>query len=233
MPFPTFSSLETPILQELSSVGGSDDLRFLYERLIAYFPQINQIEISEIKTRKNKSWRKLVQRAGKSLDDQNLITRQNGVWEITTTGINLIEDEFSGFTLTKTNTIESTHSSLQSALVNIGKILGYDAQVEYEYYDVVWRSSPKSQRLSHIFEVQSKGNIDSAFAKLKRGYEAQRSKPFLVLSTERDFKRAIKSLANEFHDLENVITILTFPQVLEVFENIRKIDQILNKFLEK
>jgi hypothetical protein len=231
--FPTFSSIEIPILQELAAVGGSDDLRFLYQRLIAYFPQLSQKEISEIKTGINKNWRSAVQRAGKSLDEQNLITRQRGIWTITKIGEDLAADHSSGFTLTKTECENIPHIKVQLMLVSIGKNLCYDAEEEFEYYDVVWRTSSNTLRLSHIFEVQSKGNIDSAFAKLKRGYEAQRSKPFLIISTERDLNRAKKSLSREFEDLAGIVTILTFQQITKVYQNINNIKEMLNLFLEK
>ncbi len=233
MSFPNLSSIEVPILQELSAVGGSDDVRYLYERLTDYFPQISQTEISQIKAGINKNWRVAVQKAGKNLDEQNLIKRERGIWTITKIGEEAVADESSGFTLIKVNSQEISHTEVQEMLVCVGKDLGYNAQIEFEYYDVVWRTSPNSQRLSHIFEVQSKGNIDSAFAKLKRGYEAQRSKPFLVLSSERNLNRARKSLNREFQDIEEALTILTFQQVIEVYQNITNISQILAKFLEK
>jgi hypothetical protein len=42
MPFPETSRLELPILQELKATGGSDQLRYLYERLPRYFPQLTR-----------------------------------------------------------------------------------------------------------------------------------------------------------------------------------------------
>jgi hypothetical protein len=62
MSLPVSSLIEMPILQELSATGGSDDVRYLYERLIDYFPQINASETSEIKNGTNKNWRKSVQK---------------------------------------------------------------------------------------------------------------------------------------------------------------------------
>lgn len=232
MSFPTFSSIENPILQELSAVGGSDDVRYLYERLVAYFPILTQKEIIEIKAGTNKNWRSAVQKAGKSLDEKNLIKRNKGIWTITQIGEEIVSDDTSGFTLTKNSELQTSHKELQEILVNIGLFLGYTAETEFEYYDVVWRTSTNSKRLSHIFEVQSKGNIDSAFAKLKRGYEDQRSKPFLIIASEKDLNRAQKSLEREFHDISNVITILTFQQVLNVHQSIGNIGHILTKFLE-
>ena len=118
-------------------------------------------------------------------------------------------------------------------LVEIGESLGFFAETEFEFYDVVWRENSKSSRLSHVFEVQSKGNIDSAFAKLKRAYSAQRSKIFLVLTSERDLNRAGKSLEREFQELENAVVILSFPQVKLAFQNLRNIREILREFLLK
>ncbi|MGC2237376.1 MAG: hypothetical protein WA584_14530 [Pyrinomonadaceae bacterium] len=233
MPLPQTSAIETPILQELVATGGSDDIRFLYVRLIAYFPQISDVEISDIKTGTNHNWRKAVQKAGKSLDEKNLVKRSQGLWTITDKGKAIVDEETSGFTLTQVKQEETSHLNLQEMLVEIGQYLGFHAEIEFEYYDVIWRENSKSQRISHVFEVQSKGNIDSAFAKLKRAYQNQRSKPFLVIASERDLNRAAKSLSREFQDVETILTILTFEQVKKVHRNIKNIADILKEFLLK
>jgi len=232
MSLPASSLLEMPILQELSATGGADDVRFLYNRLTAYFPQLNAREIVEIQKGTNKHWRKAVQKAGKTLDENKYLERKNGLWSITKKGLETAQIETSGFTLTKSDIKQTTHVNIQEILVEIGISLGFSAEMEFEYYDVVWRETAKSQRLSHIFEVQSKGNLDSAFAKLKRAYQNQRTKPFLILSSERDLNRARKSLTQEFQDIESVITILTFVQIKQIHQNLKSIGEILVKFLE-
>ncbi len=232
MSLPVSSLIEMPILQELSATGGSDDVRYLYERLIDYFPQINESETAEIKNGMNKNWRKSVQKAGKSLDEKNLLKRVNGLWTITGRGKETAEAEALGFTLIKSDSEQSSHLNIQKFLIEIGNSLGFFTEMEFEYYDVVWRETEKSQRISHVFEVQSKGNLDSAFAKLKRAYQSQRSKPFLVLTSERDLNRARKSLAQEFQDIETVIEILTFTQIKQIHQNLKPIGEILKKLLE-
>lgn len=233
MSLPIYANIETPILHELSAVGGSDDVKFLYERLISYFPQISEIEIIQIKNGKNHSWRNIVQKAGKSLDEQNLIRRTRGFWSITDTGKKFIEDESRGIITNQPQHNALSHRDIQEMLCKVGEILGYFSQKEFEFYDVIWRESEKSQRISHVFEVQSKGNIDSAFAKLKRAFDAQRSKPFLILASERDTNRAIKSLNLEFRELEKVITILSFAEFRKIHENLSAISNFLPVFLEK
>jgi hypothetical protein len=232
MTLPISTLIETPILQELSAVGGTDDVRFIYERLIPYFPSLSDAEISQIQNGENTSWKKAVQKAGKLLDEKKLIGRDRGIWVITQSGREKVLSENSDFTVTKKNAEPLNHQTIQELLCRIGRILGYYCETEFEFYDVIWRETETSRRISHVFEVQSKGNIDSAFAKLKRAFDAQRSKPFLILASERDTNRANKSLENEFRELSNVISILSFVEIRKTFENLTEIENILPKLLD-
>ncbi len=233
MALPNTSTIEMPILQELVATGGTDNLRFLYERLLDYFPQITSAEIAEIKNGTSKNWRKAVQKAGRNLEENNFINRERGVWSISEKGKEAVETETSGFTITKNKSKIISHTNVQEMLVEIGESLGFYTETEFEFYDVIWRERKTSPRLSHIFEVQSKGNLDSALAKLKRAYQAQRTKPYLVISTEKDLNRAGKSLTHEFQDIESVISILTFTQIKQVHQNLKNIGEIIKDFLLK
>lgn len=208
-------------------------MRFLYERLISYFPSLSDAEISTIKAGEHKFWKKAVQKAGKMLDEDNLIRRERGIWTLTDKGRKSVELEAEGI-IFRTPEIENEpllHRDIQVMIQNIGEILGFYAELEFQYFDVVWREKTNNQRLSHVFEVQSKGNIDSAFAKLKRAYDAQRSKIFLVLDSERDANRANKSLINEFRELEGVIIILSFVEIRKIHDNLSAIAKFLPSFL--
>lgn len=232
MTLPISPLIETPILQELSAVGGTDDIRFIYQRLIRYFPSLSDAEIFQIQNGANSSWKKAVQKAGKSLDEKKLIFRDRGIWTITPGGKEKVLSENSDFTVAAKNSEPLNHQTIQELLCEIGRILGYHTETEFEFYDVIWRESETSKRISHVFEVQSKGNIDSAFAKLKRAFDAQRSKPFLILATERDTNRANKSLVNEFRELGNVISILSFVEIRKTFDNLKEIENILPNLLD-
>lgn len=232
MSLPIFSAIENPILQELAAVGGSDDVRFLYVRLISYFPQIDSDESLRIKTGQNQSWRKSVQKAARALDERGFIRRERGIWTLTEKGRAAVEAEISGFIITKTENQTLSHQNVQTMICEIGEILGFSAEMEFEYYDVVWRETHNSRRLSHVFEVQSKGNLDSAFAKLKRAYDAQRSKPFLILASERDTNRAHRSLEQEFRELQDILTILSFVELRKLHENLKAVETLLPLFLK-
>jgi len=233
MPLPLSSNIEAPILQELSAVGGTDDVRFLYERLASYFPSLSDAEISAIRAGESRFWKKAVQKAGKILDENHLIRRERGIWSLTERGRKSVELETEGifFTTTVFENEVLSHKQIQEMLVRIGEILGFAGETEYQFYDVVWRERTNQTRLSHVFEVQSKGNIDSAFAKLKRAHDAQRSKVFLILDGERDANRAQKSLAQEFRELENVLCILSFVEVRKIHDNLSTIANYLPTFL--
>ena len=56
---PGVARLELPILQELAATGGTDDVRFLYDRLVAYFPQMGGSQLAP--TRDDRRWRRHVQ----------------------------------------------------------------------------------------------------------------------------------------------------------------------------
>ncbi|MDQ3129660.1 MAG: winged helix-turn-helix domain-containing protein [Acidobacteriota bacterium] len=232
MSLPSITNLETPILQELNAVGGTDNVRFLYLRLIQYFPSLSDAEITEIKNGSHRRWRNAVQKAGKTLDELKFIRRERGNWHITESGKSTVAAETSGFSIIQTAEMPLDHQTIQKMIVEIGESLGFYAEKEVEYYDVIWRESQTSPRISHVFEVQSKGNIDSAFAKLKRAYDSQRSKPFLILASERDTRRAVKSLSHEFREIQSEVTILSFVEMRKIHENLHSISDYLPKFLK-
>lgn len=233
MSLPFSHLIETPILQELFAIGGTDDVRFIYTRLVSYFPSLSDAEISLIQNDENTAWKKAVQKAGKSLSDEKLILRDRGIWQLTDKGREKVLAENSDFAISVSdeNVEVLSHQSVQQIIIEIGEMLGYFAQSEFEFFDVIWRESAASKRISHVFEVQSKGNIDSAFAKLKRAFDAQRSKPFLIIDSERDTNRAHKSLENEFRELSGVITILSFAEIRKTHNNLKGIESILPQFL--
>lgn len=242
MAYPGVARIELPILQELVATGGVEDVRFLYARLVAYFPQLDEADVQPLENGHRRQWRRLVQRAGLQLAEQRQIERHRGHWSITPAGRKRVTDEALDFSRADSaeqstvNTATLSHADVQQMLLDIGRILGYHAQREFEYYDVVWRTSADSPRLSHVFEVQHKGNIDAALAKLKRAYEAQRSKPFLIIASERDTNRAHRSMSQAdtgaFHEIGRVTAILSFEQLHRLHRALTSVEDVLARFFE-
>ncbi len=243
MTLPGVARLELPILQELVATGGADDVRFLYERLISYFPQMNG-SLAPALAREDRAWRRHVQGAGRVLDEKRQIERRRGFWSITQQGRKRVEDEAPSFTYEPEEiqtpvaaSSEFSHADVQRMLLDIGRALGFHAEMEFDYYDVVWREGETSPRLSHVFEVQRKGNVDAALAKLKRAYESQRSRPFFVVASERDTNRAQLQMSlaetGAFHEIGRVTTILSFEQLLRLHRALTSVEDLLAGFIER
>jgi hypothetical protein len=243
MAYPGVARIELPILQELMATGGVENVRFLYDRLSGYFPQLDQQEVGRLSNGHRAEWRRLVQRAGRALSDKRQIERRRGHWSVTAAGRKRVAEEETKFSLRDGAALAASvrpegfsHGDVQQMLLDIGRVLGYHAQSEFEYYDVVWRESEQSPRLSHVFEVQHKGNIDAALAKLKRAYEAQRSKPFLVVASERDTLRAEKAMSvartGAFHEIGRVTAILSFEQLNRLHRALTSVEDLLAKIFE-
>jgi hypothetical protein len=241
MAYPSAERVELPLLQELAATGGSEHVRFLYDRLVAYFPQLDADEVRAVSNGHRKQWRRLVQRAAHTLDKRREIERERGRWRLTDRGRRRVAEEKIQFTPPQSGADEAlaelTHADVQHMLVEVARVLGHFAEVEFDYYDVVWRASEASPRISHVFEVQRKGNVDAALAKLKRAYDAQRSRPFLVVASERDTNRAERQLSlartGPFHEIGRVTTIISFEQLRALHRALTSVEDILANFFER
>ena len=243
MAYPGVDRLELPVLQELAATGGVEDVRFLYGRLVAYFPQLDEGEVSALSNGQRSRWRLVVQRAGRALDEKRQIERVRGRWTITSQGRKRVAEEELQFSLKEERGLETTapaplsHAEVQQMLVDIGRVLGHHAESEFDYYDVVWREGATSPRLSHVFEVQHKGNLDAALAKLKRAYDAQRSRPFLIVASERDTNRAQMQLSlartGAFHEIGRVTGIISFEQLRRLHRALTSVEDILRQIFER
>jgi hypothetical protein len=233
MSFPETTRLELPILQELKVTGGSDHLRYLYERLPRYFPQLTDQDLDERAENGRSRWFRAVQRAGRQLEEKGELRREKNQWRITAKGLKRVEAEAMQLDARATHDERIaktlTHKEAQAMLVEIGLILGKHAETEFEHYDVVWRDSASSPRLSHVFEVQISGSVDSALTRLKHAYDAQRSRPFLVVAGERDTQFAGKRLSGSFHEIWDIITVIGVGELQRLYEALKAQEDLLKK----
>jgi hypothetical protein len=235
MPFPETTRLELPILQELKATGGSDQLRYLYERLVRYFPQLTPQNLNERTEIGRSRWRRVVQRAGKQLEERGELRRERNLWKLTSKGLRRVEAEAMQLKLKpayperKGKTV--THKEAQEMLVEIGRILGRHAEAEFERYDVVWRDSLNAPRLSHVFEVQISGSVDSALTRLKHAYDTQRSKIYLVIADERDKKFAGKRLTGSFHEIWEFVAVIGIGELQRFYESLKSQESMLAKLV--
>jgi len=244
MAFPQSSRIELPILQELKATGGRERVKYLYQRLIPYFPQLADEDL-KAKTKSGRSkWKSLVQKAGETLVEKGELKRVKGNWILTEKGRQRAEEE--GMVLhpptLQTPLKVPSHDEIKGKLVEIGRVLGKYAEAEHRYhsggkYDVIWKDSETSPRISHVFEVQVKGKIESALTRLKHAYDTQRSKPFLVISDERDSRKASELLhpyfSGSFHEIGAVTTVLSLQDLERLYQALDSVRGILEKIFEQ
>lgn len=237
MSFPELSRLELPILQELKATGGNDQLRYLYDRLAQYFPQLTAREAMERTETGRNRWHRAVQNAGRELEARGELRRNRSQWALTAKGARRVEAEamqieFDRPASGKANKAVS-HKDAQRMLVEIGLMLGKHAEAEFEHYDVVWRDTISAPRLSHVFEVQIAGSVDSALTRLKHAYDAQRSRPFLVIAGERDKRFAGKRLTGSFHEIWEAITVIGAGELQRLYESLKAHEELLARIASR
>jgi len=233
MSLPELSRLELPILQELKATGGSDQLRYLYDRLARYFPHLTAEDLGARAENGRNRWHRAVQRAGRELEALGELRRDRAQWTLTARGLRRVEAEAMQIEFARPQAENPaktmSHKQAQAMLVEIGLMLGKHAEAEFEHYDVVWRDAASAPRLSHVFEVQISGSVDSALTRLKHAYDAQRSRPFLVIADERDKRFAGKRLTGSFHEIWDVITVIGAGELQRLYESLKPHEDLLAK----
>ena len=143
-----------------------------------------------------------------------------------------------GITSSESASPERRHERLKSMLTEIGTIMGFHAEQEFReapyVYDVVWKEFVGSLP-SRVFEVQDRGNLIQALAKLQHAKDVWRSAVFLVVTGERDRRRleqlVAPLLAGTFHRLARSLTVLLPEQIEELHSALVRHRELVQKLL--
>ena len=257
MSYPSHREVELPLLKLIADAGGEVRIsnREIYQRVAAHFPQITPEELSARKQRSETVWENRVQwvrlRLAKKgeLDDWRSIGRQ-GIWRITERGRQRLEQEWLAFearsSLTEPPSAsipvdQKTHSLIQNQLQEIGETLGKFATTEYSEsiyrYDVVWKEGDNFPRATHCFEVQHRGDVLGALAKLKHASDIWGGKLFIVITGERDRQKARQLLKpyfdGTFHEIAGSVTVLTPDDVAQIHATMTKHSDTIKLFVSR
>ena len=141
MPYPSVERIELPLLQELAATGGAEHVRFLYDRLVAYFPQLGPEEVLAVSNGHRRQWRRLVQAAARGLDDKREIERDRGRWRLTERGRRRVAEEEIQFTFDAPTPVEA------AAAEGLSHVEGGDRR----------RGRPERPRRDHPLPVPDQG----------------------------------------------------------------------------
>jgi hypothetical protein len=110
------------------------------------------------------------------------------------------------------------HNEIRDMLLEIGKIEGKIAEVEYPIdnlrLDVAWKTIA-SGNPKWAFEVQMGGNFYEALTKLKHAWDKWNSKPFLV-TTDRYMMQARSLLEGSFHEMKDDARLVNWKRIVEL-----------------
>lgn len=265
MPYPSNKEIELPLLKEIADAGGevSTSTREVFRRVAAYFPQITDEELVRRNRPSDTVWENRVQwvrlqlvREGQ-IADWRSVGRQ-GIWRITEKGRHRLEREKAqldvllqearqverpqeSVTPEERQRLESVHHEVQRQLAEVGNILGKFTKLEYRQdmyrFDVVWKDSEMLPRATHCFEVQDKGNLVEALAKLKHAYDIWRAELFLVVTNEEDKTKASQLLtpyfSGVFHEIGAMTILLTPTDVSEIHSTITRYKEVMQHFIRR
>jgi putative lipoic acid-binding regulatory protein len=135
---------------------------------------------------------------------------------------------------------ESIHRALKRKIKEIGFIIGRFAKEEYPaqpyIYDVVWKEVEGLPRPCHVFEVQDKGAVDGALAKLQHARDIWKPKLFLVVTGEKG-RRKVDSLLKPFldgtfHGISKDTIVLTAETVDDIYKALTAHEEVIKDLLE-
>ena len=102
-------------------------------------------------------------------------------------------------------------------------------------YDVIWREFAEAPRASHVFEVQDKGNLIEALAKLQHASDIWGSKLFLIVTGEKDRRKLSQLvgplLSGTFHRLSQDLIVLSPEDTERLYETLREEKELLGHLL--
>ncbi|MCI2425831.1 winged helix-turn-helix domain-containing protein [Candidatus Acetothermia bacterium] len=158
---------------------------------------------------------------------------RRGFWEVTTKVV--VEPTPSPIVSEK-----SLHGSLKTKIRELGEILGRYAKEEYPappyIYDVIWKDVEGMPRASHVFEVQDKGLVSVALAKLQHAHDIWKSRLFLVVTGEKDRVKVGSLLEpfleGTFHRIRKDTTLLTPEIIDEIYRALSTHKEIIRYMLE-
>jgi hypothetical protein len=133
------------------------------------------------------------------------------------------------------------HEHLKELLRQVGDILGYYPETEVHespyIYDVIWRTFQQASRPSFVFEVQDKGNLIEALAKLQHAKDTWGCRLFLTITGDRDRKRIEKLVAplltGTFHRLARDLVLLDPEQLEKLYEPLNQNRDLIRRLLQE
>jgi hypothetical protein len=126
------------------------------------------------------------------------------------------------------------HNDVRDALRDIGEWLGFKAEIEKKVadgsvVDTVWESKIGNMgRVMYVFEVQTKGSIDSLILNLLKAKNNPAVQGVVAVSDKNQLER-IRKHAADVPGLGNVLKVWDYEEVLNVHDSLEFVNVSINK----
>jgi len=125
------------------------------------------------------------------------------------------------------------HDDIRDKLRDIGLWLGFDAKIEQKVsegskVDTIWESSVGNMgRIIYVFEVQTKGSIDSLILNLLKSLNNPAVQGVVAVSDEPQIERITKHAA-DVKELRDKLKYWDYEEVIKVHENLEFVNASIN-----
>lgn len=132
------------------------------------------------------------------------------------------------------DTSDFIHNDIRDKIRNIGQWLGFDANIERRIatgsqVDTVWESTIGNMgRVIYVFEVQTKGSIDSMIINLLKSLNNPAVQGVVAVSDQKQLEK-IKNHAEGVKGLREKLKLWDYKEVLEVHENLEYVNESINQ----
>ncbi len=129
---------------------------------------------------------------------------------------------------------EFIHNDVRDKIRNIGQWLGFEANIERKVaagskVDTVWESTIGNMgRVIYVFEVQTKGSIDSLIVNLLKSLNNPAVQGVVAVSDKEQLEK-IRGHAEGVTGLRDKLKLWDYQEVLNVHENLEYVNESINK----
>lgn len=170
--------------------------------------------------------------------DNNLLAVDYFIWEELQVEDNLSKIHTKKTEIEKkidyTKESEFIHNEVRDKLEDIGEWLGFTAKIEQKVsdgskVDTIWEATIGNMgRVIYVFEVQTKGSIDSLILNLLKSLNNPAVQGVVAVSDEKQLE-VIKKHASGVIDLRDKLKYWDYEEVLQVHESLEIINGSINK----
>jgi len=173
--------------------------------------------------------------------DADLLGVDHFIWDqlqpdvpLTQVGSHAATDLVESGDITETEASEFIHNEVRDKLAEIGKWLGFEASTETKVaegskVDAVWQATIGNMgRVIYVFEVQTKGSIDSLILNLLKSQNNPAVQGVVAVSDAKQLEK-IKRHASGVSGMSAKLRYWDYEEVLSVHAALESVNEAINK----